>query len=36
VAPAFRTEMDFGHHQRFGSTLGLSDEFMTSGIAPPA
>jgi hypothetical protein len=22
----FRTEMDFGHHQRFGATLGLSED----------
>jgi hypothetical protein len=24
VAPRRRTEMDFGHDQRFGTTLGLS------------
>lgn len=31
VAPGRRTEMEFGHDQRFGTTLGLSAD---SGVAP--
>ena len=34
MAPTCRTEMDRRHHQRFGTTLGLSgDSDLTSGLA---
>jgi len=31
VAPTCGTQMDFGHNQRFGTTLGLSEG---SGVVP--